>query len=169
MASPSSSADVATAIFEALQRRDLDAVRRLQHDETVSYFVELGVSRDGQGVRAFFEELFAAIPDGSPTPERILADGDYAVVQWRVAGTFSGGPFHGIHATGGRVELRGVDVMHIVDGRLLDNTIYTDGLSFVRQIGLLSPAGSRTDRVLTAAFNAKTDLRSKLAASSRNR
>lgn len=162
MQSPSSPADVAAAIFEALQRRDLDAVGRLQHEEVVDDFVAIGVYRGRQAVRAFFEELFSALPDGTPTPERILADGEYATVQWRIAGTFTGGPFQGVHATGRHLELRGVDVMHIVDGRLLDNTIYYDGLSFARQIGLLPSAGSRGDRALTAAFNAQTDLRSKI-------
>jgi hypothetical protein len=33
----------------------------------------------------------------------------------------------------------------------------------------LAPAGSRRDRAVTAAFNAKTNLRSKLALPSRNR
>lgn len=162
MQSPSSPAEVAAAIFEALQRRDLDAVGRLQHDGVVDDFVAIGVYRGRQAVRVFFEELFSALPDGTPEPERILADGEFATVQWRIAGTFSGGPFQGVHATGRRLELRGVDVMHVIDGRLLDNTIYYDGLSFARQIGLLPSAGSRGDRALTAVFNAQTDLRSKL-------
>jgi hypothetical protein len=52
--------------------------------------------------------------------------------------------------------------MHIVDGRLRDNTVYYDGLSFVRQIGMLPSAGSWSDRAMTSAFNARTDLRSRL-------
>jgi hypothetical protein len=90
-------------------------------------------------------------------------------VRWRVTGTFSGGPFQGVHATGRRVDLRGVDVMHIVDGLLVDNTIYYDGLSFARQIGMLPSAASRGDRAMTAAFNAQTDLRGRLTRSPRSR
>ncbi len=162
MPSSTSPAEVAAGIFQALGRRDLDAVADLQHDEVVDDFVAVGVYRGKPAVRAFFEELFAALPDGTLTPERITAHGDHATVQWRIAGTFSGRPFQGIQATGRRVDVRGVDVMHIVDGRLLDNTIYYDGLSFARQIGLLPSAGSRGDRALTSAFNAQTVLRSKL-------
>jgi hypothetical protein len=88
-------------------------------------------------------------------------------VQWRITGTFSGGPFLGVHATGRRIELRGIDVMHIVDGLLVDNTIYYDMLSFARQIGMLPSAGSRGDRAMTAAFNAQTDLRGRLPMRSR--
>jgi steroid delta-isomerase-like uncharacterized protein len=157
-----SPAEVAAGIFEALQRRDLDAVAALQHDDIVDDFVAVGVYRGKAAVRGFFEELFAAVPDLTLTPERILGAADHATVQWRITGTFSGGPFQGVHATGRRVELRGVDVMHLVDGLLVDNVIYYDGLSFARQIGMLPAAASRGDRAMTTAFNAATDLRSKL-------
>ena len=157
-----SPADVAATIFDSLQRRDLDAVARLQHDDVEDDFVAIGVYRGKPAVRDFFEELFAAVPDLTFTPVRILADGEHATVQWRVTGTFSGGPFQGVHATGRRVELKGVDVMHIVDGLLVDNTIYYDGLSFARQIGMLPSSGSRGDRAMTTAFNAQTDVRRKL-------
>jgi steroid delta-isomerase-like uncharacterized protein len=162
-----SPAEVAATIFDSLQRRDLDAVALLQHDDIVDDFVAVGVYRGKPAVRAFFEELFAAVPDLTLTPVRIVADGQHATVQWRIAGTFTGAPFQGVHATGRRVELQGADVMHIVDGLLVDNTIYYDGLSFARQIGMLPAAGSRGDRAMTAAFNAQTDLRGKLPFTSR--
>ena len=57
--------------------------------------------------------------------------------------------------------------MHIVDGLLVDNTIYYDMLSFARQVGMLPSAGSRGDRAMTAAFNAQTDLRRRLPMRSR--
>jgi steroid delta-isomerase-like uncharacterized protein len=164
-----SPADVAASIFESLQGRDLDAVAALQHDDIVDDFVAVGVYRGRAAVRGFFAELFAAVPDLTLTPERILDAGDHAIVQWRIAGTFSGGPFQGVHATGRRVELRGVDVMHVVDGLLVDNVIYYDGLSFARQIGMLPANDSRGDRAMTTAFNAATDLRSKLPGPLRSR
>ena len=55
-------------------------------------------------------------------------------------------------------EVRGVDVMEIADGLIQHNTIYYDGVTFARQIGLLPGLGSRADRALLAAFNAKTTL-----------
>ena len=167
MQSPMSPAEVAATIFDSLQRRDLDAVALLQHDDIVDDFVAVGVYRGKPAVRAFFEELFAAVPDLTLTPVRIVADGQHATVQWRITGTFTGAPFQGVHATGRRVELQGADVMHLVDGLLVDNTIYYDGLSFARQIGMLPAAGSRGDRAMTAAFNAQTDLRGKLPFTSR--
>jgi ketosteroid isomerase-like protein len=170
MQSPRASvAEVAEAIFDSLQRRDLDAVARLQHNDIEDDLVAVGVYRGKPAVRGFFEELFAAVPHFTLTPERILADGEHATVQWRITGRFSGGPLQGVRATGRWVDLRGVDVMHVVDGLLVDNTIYFDMLSFARQIGMLPSAGSRGDRAMTAAFNAQTGLRGKLHLSTRSR
>ena len=47
--------------------------------------------------------------------------------------------------------------MRFEDGLLKHNTVYYDGLALARQIGLLPSEGSRTDRALQAAFNARTD------------
>ena len=164
-----SPAVVAAGIFEALGHRDLDALEGLQHDEVVDDFIAVGIFRGRKAVRGFFEELFGALPDATLAAERIHADGQFVTVQWQIAGIFSGGPFQGIRATGRRVTLRGVDVMHIVDSRLLDNTIYYDGLSFARQIGLLPTAGSRADRALISAFNAQTVARSAMRLPPRRR
>lgn len=52
--------------------------------------------------------------------------------------------------------------MTIEAGRLRRNTIYYDGLTFARQIGMLPREGSSADKAITAAFNAATDVRSRL-------
>jgi steroid delta-isomerase-like uncharacterized protein len=153
---------VASAIFDALNRRDYDAVTALQHDDIADDFVPVGVFTGKAAVADFFTELFAAVPDFTLTVEHVSGDADHATVQWRATGTFTGGPFQGVHATGRPIELRCADVMHIVDGLLVDNTIYYDGLTFARQIGMLPRQGSRADRAMTAAFNAATDLRGRL-------
>ena len=45
--------------------------------------------------------------------------------------------------------------MEIEEGRIRRNTIYYDGASFARQIGLLPAKGSLADRALLSAFNAR--------------
>ena len=92
----------------------------------------------------------------------MVGDDTRAVVQWRAHGTFTGAAFQGIHATGRSVELRGCDVMTFDEGRLRRNTIYYDGLTFARQIGMLPREGSPGDKAITAAFNAGTDVRARL-------
>ena len=151
-------ADVARAVLDAVSKRDLDGIVAAGAPGYVDDFVAIGEIRGHDAVRAFFRELFAAFPDFTMTVDRIVADDTTAVVQWHAAGAFTGGQFQGIAPTGRRAEIRGVDVMEIADGLIQRNTVYYDGATLARQIGLLPGLGSRADRALLAAFNAKTTL-----------
>jgi steroid delta-isomerase-like uncharacterized protein len=152
-------ADVARATFDAVIRKDLDGIVACGAPDYVDDFVPVGQFRGHDAVRGFFRELYAAFPDFEMTVDRIVADDATAAVQWHLSATFSGGPFLGIRPTGRRVEVRGVDVLEISDGLIRHNTIYYDGASFARQIGLLPAQGSRADRSLISAFNATTRIR----------
>ena len=153
---------VARAVFGAVAARDPDGIVACGAPDYVDDFVAIGEFRGREAVRGFFHELFAAFPDFAMTVERIVADDTSAVVQWHAVGSFTGGPFLGIRATGRPVDLRGVDVMEIADGLVRHNTIYYDGASFARQVGLLPGQGSRGDRYLLSAFNAATTIRRRL-------
>jgi steroid delta-isomerase-like uncharacterized protein len=159
MATP---AETARNIFDALAKRDLDAALEDVAYEAVDDFVAIGEFRGKQAIRGFFEELLTAFPDFDVTVDRIVADDDTAVVQWRAAGTFSGGPFQRIEPTGRHVGVRGVDVMEFKDGRVHHNTIYYDGASFARQVGLLPPAGSAVDKAILTTFNTVTKARQRV-------
>lgn len=150
--------------FDAVADRDVDRLRPLWDERTTTVFVALGLELTGEpALRTFFDEFFTAVPDLDFTVEAIHGlDGHTAVGQWRVAATFSGGPFQGIEPTGRPVELRGVDVMRFDDGMLRRNDVYYDGLAFARQIGLLPAADSATDRAMLATFNALSRLRRRL-------
>jgi steroid delta-isomerase-like uncharacterized protein len=153
---------VARAIFDALTKKDLDTLSEFHTDDTVDDFVAIGEIRGKTSIRRFFDELFAAFPDFEMTVERIVGDRSTAVVQWHAAGSFSGGKFQGIEATGKHVEIRGVDVMEITEGLVRHNTIYYDGASFARQIGMLPSSGSGMDKAILSVFNAVTRLRERL-------
>lgn len=158
----SSPVEVATRIFAALRERDLDLIQTLDHADVVDDFVAIGEFRGIDAVRGFFTDLFAAFPDFDIEPVHMVGDAEHAVVQWHATGTFTGAPFQGVHATGRRVELRGCDVMRFEEGKLKHNTIYYDGLGFARQIGLLPREGSAADKAMTAAFNAGTEVWSRI-------
>ncbi len=157
-AAPRTPAEVARAAFDAVISKDPDGIVAVGAPGYVDDFVAIGEVRGREAIRAFFSEVFAAFPDLTMTVDRSVADEKSAAVQWHVVGTFTGGSFQGILPTGHRVEIRGTDVMEVAEGLVQHNTIYYDGAAFARQIGMLPSQGSRTDRALIAAFNAKTRL-----------
>lgn len=152
-------AEVARRVFDAAAARDPAGIVAMGAAGYVDDFVAVGEFKGHEAIRAFFAELFSAVPDMVLTVDRVIATDADAVVQWHATGTFKGGPFQGIRATGRQLNIRGVDVMEVEDGLIVHNTIYYDGAAFARQIGMLPTAGSRIDRMMVKAFNGVTRLR----------
>ena len=156
--------DVATRYFEALARRDLDAAAACWAPDGVDNVVGQVEARGPDGVRAYFGELFAAVPDFTIAVETIVAEGDRAAVRWDAAGTFAGeSAYQGIAPTGGRVAISGLDLMQVRDGLIVRNDAFPDGLGFARQVGMLPPQGSGAEAGFQRAFNAKTRAGRRLA------
>jgi steroid delta-isomerase-like uncharacterized protein len=158
----SSPRSLATEMFSLLSRHDLDGLSPHHHPDIVQEIIPIATFRGRESLRAFFSELYAAFPDFTIDLLDAMGEGDRVVAQWRVSGTFTGAPFLGIHATGKHVALQGCDVMRFEGGMLRENTVYYDGLAFARQVGLLPREGSAADKAMTAAFNASTEMRSRL-------
>jgi len=149
--------------FDAISARDPEAMAAHFHPDGIEDIVPLGVFRGPGEVRELFTELFAAMPDAEMVVKRIVADDEVAAVEYRLTGTFSGGPFQGIEPTGKRVEIRGFDSLEIdEEGKITRNTGYYDGAAFARAIGMLPPQDSGAEKVMTAGFNAVTKLRARI-------
>ncbi|HEY1274207.1 MAG TPA: ester cyclase [Thermoleophilaceae bacterium] len=149
----------ARSYFDALAKRDVEAMAEHLSTDVVEDVVPVGVLRGPAEIKAFFADLFAAVPNLETTVHRVVSDDRVAAVEWRMAGDFTGGPFQGIDPTGRRVEVRGLDVLEVEDGKITSNTAYYDGASFARQVGMLPPLDSGTERAMKGAFNAVTKLR----------
>ena len=109
------------------------------------------------GYRAWFANLFAAIPDIRFEVEEVVADETRAVVRWRARGTFNGSAqFEGFDPTGAELEMVGLDLLTIENGKLVDNQAYTNAMQLARQIGAMPPQGSSADKTMIGAFNLKT-------------
>src|SRR5919108_2833415 len=141
--------------FEALARRDADAMAALWAPDGQEHIAGQLDAIGPHGVREYFTELFAAFPDFDLTVRSTVADGDRTAVHWTAVGTMAG-PLWGLSPTGARVSFEGIDVLQVRDGRIARNDAVVDGMSAARAIGLLPPAGSGAEQRLLSAFNAKT-------------
>jgi steroid delta-isomerase-like uncharacterized protein len=150
---------VARSYFDALAARDPSAMAAHWREDGVEDIVPVGVMRGPAEVEAFFREVFAAVPDAETVVTRLVAGDSQAVVEWRLVGHFTGLPFQGIDATGRRLELRGLDLLEVEEGKIVSNTAYYDGMAFARQVGMMPPMDSGPERAIKGAFNAVTRLR----------
>jgi steroid delta-isomerase-like uncharacterized protein len=150
---------VVRSYYEAMAGRDPDAIAAHYAEDGVHEVVPLGVFRGREAVRSLFREIVSAVPDVETTIERMVADTQRAAVEWRLTGSFTGGPFQGIDPTGRRIELRGVDLLEVEGGELKRGTVYYDGAEFARQVGMLPPQDSGAERAMKGALNAVTRVR----------
>jgi steroid delta-isomerase-like uncharacterized protein len=160
---PRSASEVAQAAFERFSAHDVEGCLAYWHPEGIQDWVPMRVIRGHDEIRALFTEVFTGIPDLEMTVEKVTADDERCVIQWRLRGTHTGGPLNGIEPTGRTAELRGVDVMEVEDGLIVRNTVYYDGAAYARAFGMLPPQDSAAERTMISAFNAVTKLRKAIA------
>ena len=61
-----------------------------------------------------------AFPDLRMSVQEMIAEGDKVAVLWTFQGTHTGSGYKGLPPTGTRVEVRGITIWRIVDGRIVE-------------------------------------------------
>jgi steroid delta-isomerase-like uncharacterized protein len=156
-----SAKQVATAYFEALGGRDVDAMMELWEPGCYGQIYGMAALRAPEGYRQWFGEmLFRAFPDWQLEILDMVAYGEKAAVRWRATGTFTGPVrFEGLDANGAHIEIEGLDLLTIRDGLIHENRAYTNATEIARQLGAMPPAGSAGDRAMIGAINLRTRAR----------
>lgn len=149
--------------LEAMNNRDAEAMVAHWREDGVEDIVAVGVLRGREELRDYFKSMFAAMPDARTTVTRLVAGEQSCAVEFRIEATMEGAPFMGIEPSGKHIEIRGMDLFELEDGKFVSNTSYFDGASIARQIGMLPADGSGADRAMKSAFNAVTKARRAIA------
>lgn len=148
---------VATAYFEAVAARDVDAMMEHWEPGGMGHIYGMAELRAPDGYREYFGAMFRTVPDLSMSVLDMVAYGDKAAVRWGASGTFSGpGKFEGLAATGASVYIEGIDMLTIRDGLIRENFAYTNATELARQFGAAPAAGSFAERAMLSAVNART-------------
>ncbi len=152
-----SAKQVATAYFEAIAARDVEAMAEQWAPGGIDHFYGMEDLPAPDGVKRFFAEMFRAVPDFSMSVVDMVAYGDKAAVRWHATGNFDGeGKLQGVAPTGARLDLEGLDLLTIRDGLIQENFAYTNGMEMARQMGIMPPLGSAGEKAMMSAMNAKT-------------
>jgi steroid delta-isomerase-like uncharacterized protein len=156
----------ARAYFESIRHGDAAPQDQAYADDAV-ITIHGVLDRVGKGdLIDYFRSLWAAFPDFSFELLDLVEDAHSAAARWRITGTFAGpGTFQGFAPNGARIDLQGVDLVTLRDGRIVRNEAYTDGMTIARQLGMLPPADSPADKQVTRALNAKTRVARRLQGS----
>jgi steroid delta-isomerase-like uncharacterized protein len=103
-------------------------------------FVELdplpGQAQGREGLKAIVLSLRVSFPDMHWTAKEMVAEGEKVVTRFVWTGTHRG-PFLGIPATGRPVEVKGVVIDRLENGKMAESRILMDTLSLMQQLGVI--------------------------------
>ena len=118
---------------------DLSVADEIFHPDFVDNDPNLpGLELNGiEGAKSKNRAYKAASPDLAVQAQRVLADGDAVVVEWQAIGTHTG-EVNGIPPTGNRIDLAGISILTIKDGKIAHLSISYDFLSYLVQVGAIA-------------------------------
>jgi steroid delta-isomerase-like uncharacterized protein len=84
------------------------------------------------------ERFLSGLPDLKFTVDETVSDGDRLVVYWTMSGTQREALF-GVPATNKKVNISGVTMHEIADGKILESMVIWDRMSLAKQLGIELP------------------------------
>jgi steroid delta-isomerase-like uncharacterized protein len=156
-------------MFVAMNAHDAAATASFYADRAVFKGAGLPLRQGRDVFQARLAEEFKAAPDGKYTADRVLVNGDAAIVQWTFTGTNTGGPLMpGVPATGKAVGYQGVSIDWFnADGKVKEQHTYFDARTVLTQAGVMKgkaraiPAvGDRESEILIAKATPREEAQS---------
>jgi steroid delta-isomerase-like uncharacterized protein len=140
--------DSAAALGEAIGRyndawnsHDLEAIVSLHAPGMVFENHTAGESASGEKVRAHIASIFETWPDIEFTTRRLYVREGLVVQEWTASATHARTMRRGdlvAEPSGRRVEWEGIDCIPFENGLVKRKDVYSDSVSILRQLGLLS-------------------------------
>lgn len=131
-----SARDLLDHYFRAVQARDLDRVMALFAPDARYEDVTFQFAIDGAAaIRQMFSESFKGLGEPAWQLRRSVVEADRVVAEWAVDGRHSGSIL-GVEATGRALQLRGMSLLEVRQGRIRSVTDYVDRAGLETQLGL---------------------------------
>ena len=95
-----------------------------------------------EAARQFAASFRSAFPDLTCTIEDQLAEGDKVVTRWRASGTHEGETEELGPPTGNRMEITGISIERISEGKVVESGGNYDAMGMMQQLGISPPRRS---------------------------
>ncbi len=124
---------------DAYNNDDMDTVAGLLDPEWKSNsFPSEVLPQSVESLKVLQEMVLGAFPDLHYTTHELIAEGDVVVQHWTARGTHKG-ELIGLAPTGNQMELGGVSIFEIQNGKIVRHTAFNDVIPFLHQCGAELP------------------------------
>ena len=138
---------LADKYLELWNEGNLSLCDEILSPEIVRHTVD--IYEDIIGIEAFKEyvtSMRTTFPDFNATLDELIIKGDNIVARWTVTGTNTG-PFGDLPPTGKKVKYSGVNISHVIDGKLIEEWVYFNQAAFLTQLGFtITPPETQMDQ-----------------------
>ena len=122
-------------IEELYARGNLDAAEEIYAPNYVGHDPTTGDIRGIEGAKQFAATFRQAFPDLQPTVEDQVAEGDKVVTRFSARGTHQGETEEFGPPTGNRMEITGISIERISEGKVVESWDNYDALGMMQQLG----------------------------------
>jgi steroid delta-isomerase-like uncharacterized protein len=132
--------EIVRRYFAAGDRNDFDAWDELCSPGMVLDTGFMEPIRGLEAIKQLTAGMHSALSDLSLTVHDLVAEGDRVAVRWTTAGTQTGplgGPGGMIPPTGKRLEMHGMSLMRVTDGKIVEELTQADLLGVMQQLGVI--------------------------------
>jgi steroid delta-isomerase-like uncharacterized protein len=126
---------------DAWNAHDLDTIMSMHAPDMVFENHTAGERAEGEAAREHIGKIFDTWPDINFTTRRLYARDGLIVQEWTATATHTNTMRRGdlvAEPTGKRIEWNGMDVIPFENGLVKRKDVYSDSVSILRQLGLLS-------------------------------
>ncbi len=117
---------------------NLDAADEIIAPNYVSHEPTSGEIRGIEGAKQFAATYRQAFPDLQNTIEDMVAEGDKVVLRFRGSGTHTGETEAFGPPTGKRMEITGITIKRLSEGKIVEAWTNFDALGMMQQLGMIA-------------------------------
>jgi steroid delta-isomerase-like uncharacterized protein len=121
---------------DVVNRGELERANDLVKEDFIELDPLPGQQQGREGLKAVIAMLRAAFPDMHWVVNEMIGEGDKVVTRFTWTGTHRG-VFLGIPPTGKAVEVKGVVIDRLEQGKMSDSRILMDTMSLMQQLGVV--------------------------------
>lgn len=122
---------------EAYNTNNLNALNHIVAPDFVSHSLAPGLPPGMQGGNLIHQMTMAAMPDYQVVIEDLMGEGDKVVARFTMTGTHTGTEFLGLPPSGRQINVTGISIFRIADGKIVEHWANEDALGLLQQLGAM--------------------------------
>ena len=121
---------------DIINKREIDKINETNFDANITLITAPENVIGIKGFKDYYQNYLTGFSDVKFTIVDVFGQGDKIVKHWNFKGTHTG-EFFGIPASGKKVDIDGVTLVKMKDGKIAQEQDFLDNLSFYQQLGLI--------------------------------